>query len=100
LEEPNKSSLSDDQIEKLCTLADEAARKYVTSKISKNEISDLTISVNLEETEGLKVKVDVDLTLSESYTKADAKNLADEAVKSAFKVIDKYMKEIACQSKT
>ncbi len=100
MEEPNKFSLSDDQIEKLCTLADEAARKYVASKISKNEISDLTISVDLEETKGLKVEVVVDLTLSESFTKADVKNLADEAVKSAFKVIDEYMKEVACQSRT
>jgi len=81
-------------------LADEAARKYVASKISKNEISDLTISVDLEETKGLKVEVVVDLTLSESFTKADVKNLADEAVKSAFKVIDEYMKEVACQSRT
>jgi len=100
LEEQNKFSLSDDQIEKLCTLADEAARKYVTSKIPKNEISDLTISVDLKETEGLKVEVAVDLTLSESFAEADAKKLADEAVKSAFKVIDKYMEEVACQSRT
>lgn len=100
MEEPNKFSLSDDQIEKLCTLADEAARKYVTSKISKNEISDLTISVDLEETKGLKVEVVVDLMLSESFTEADVKNLADEAVKSAFKVIDEYMKEVSCQSRT
>jgi len=100
LEEQNKFSLSDDQIEKLCTLADEAARKYVTSKIPQNEISDLTISVNLEETKGLKVEVVIDLTLSESFTEADEKKLADEAVKSAFKVIEKYMKEVACQSRT
>ena len=99
LEASNKSSLSDDQIEKLCILADEAARKYITSKISNRGISDLSVSVDSEESNGLKVEVDVDLTLSQSHKDVDAENLTNEAVKFAFEAIDKYLREVKCQSK-
>jgi hypothetical protein len=99
LEETNKSSLSDEQIEKLCILADEAARKYIVSKISNREIDDLSISVDLEESKSLKVEVEVDLTLSQSCRDVDAEKIADDAVKMAFKAIDEYLREVKCQSK-
>jgi len=100
LEEPNKLSLSDDQIEELCILADEAARKYVTSKISKNEIIDMTVSVNLEDAHEMVIEIEVELSLSDLYTEENAKKLANEAVKSAFRAIDEYMKEARCRPKT
>jgi hypothetical protein len=100
LDEPRGSLPSDDLYEELCTIADDAARKYVTSKVSSQEICDLTISVNLEESEGLNVEVDVDLTLSRMKEPTYEKRLAEEAVKAAFKVIDKYISEVKCQSKT
>ncbi len=100
LDEPRRSFPSDDLYEELCTIADDAARKYITSKVSNQEISDLTISVNLEESEGLNVEVDVDLTLSRMKKPAEEKRLAEEAVKAAFKAIDKYISEAKCQSKT
>jgi hypothetical protein len=100
LEEINRSFLSDDQIEKLYMLADEAARKYITSKISDREIDDLLVSVDLEESGGLKVEVEVNLTLSQSCKKMDTEKLADDAVKMAFKAIDKFLREVKCQSKT
>jgi len=100
LEEPNKLSLSDDQIEELCILADEAARKYVTSKISKNEITDMAVSVNLEDAHELVIEIEVELSLSDLHSDEDAKKLANEAVKSAFRAIDEYVKEAKCQPKT
>ncbi|MBS7614325.1 DUF3194 domain-containing protein [Candidatus Bathyarchaeota archaeon] len=100
MEESNKLSLSDDQIEELCILADEAARKYVTSKISKNEVNDLVVSVNLEDAKELIVEIEVELSLSDLYAEEDARKLADEAVKSAFRAIDEYVKEVRCQPKT
>jgi hypothetical protein len=100
LDEPRRSLPSDGLYEELCTIADDAARKYVTSKVSSQEISDLTISVNLEESEGLNVEIDVDLTLSRMKEPTNEKRLAEEAVKAAFKAIDKYISEVKCQSKT
>jgi Holliday junction resolvase len=99
LEEPDESSLSDEQIEKLCAIANDAARKYIASKVSNREISDLSISVDLEESQGLNVEVDVDLTLSQLYRDMDVKKLAEEAVKVAFEAIDKYMRKSECRSK-
>jgi hypothetical protein len=100
LDEPRRSFPSDDLYEELCTIADDAARKYITSKVSNQEISDLTVSVNLEESERLNVEVDVDLTLSRMKKPTDEKRLAEEAVKAAFKAIDKYISEAKCQLKT
>ena len=100
LDEPRRSLPSDDLYEELCIIADDAARKYVTSKVSNQEIYDLTISVNLEESEGLNVEVDVDLTLSRMKEPTYEKRLAEEVVKAAFKAIDKYISEVKCQSKT
>jgi hypothetical protein len=56
--------------------------------------------VNLEESKGLNVEVDVELTVSRMKEPTDEKRLAEEAVKAAFKAIDKYISEVKCQSKT
>jgi hypothetical protein len=50
--------------------------------------------VNLEESGGLNVEVDVDLSLSRMKEPTYEKRLAEEAVKADFKVIDKYISEI------
>lgn len=100
LDEPHESPPSSNLYEELCTIADEAARKYVTSKVSDKEISDLNVSVSLEESEGLNIEVDVDLTLANAKNSMDEKRLAEEAVKAAFKAIDKYVGEANCRLKT
>ena len=100
MDEPRRSLPSDSLYEELCTIADDAARKYITSKVSDKEISDLTVSVSLEESEGLNIEVDVDLALSSTENPTDERKLAEEAVKAAFKAIDKYIGEVKCQSKT
>ncbi len=99
MDEPRRSPPSDSLYEELCTIADNAARKYVTSKVPSQEISDLTVSVSLEESEDLNIEVDVELTLSSAKNPMDEKKLAEEAVKAAFKAIDKYIGEEKCRSK-
>jgi len=99
LDEPRRSPPSDNLHEELCTIADDAARRYVTSKVPNQAISDLTVTVSLEESEGINVEVDVELTLSGAKNPMDEKRLAKEAVKAAFRAIDKYIGEVKCQSK-
>ena len=99
LDEPERSHLSEELYEELCVIAEETARKYITSKVSGHGISDLSIYVDLEESNGLNVEVDVELTLSESCKGINEKKLADEAVKVAFEAIDKYVREGKCRSK-
>ncbi len=96
----NKNFLSNELIEKLCILADEAARRYVNSRVPKNEVPDITVSVGFQEAKELRFEVEVALKLSELHTEDEAKKLAEEAVRSAFEVIDKYMANVKCQLTT
>jgi hypothetical protein len=86
------SSLTYEELEKICDVAEEAARKYITSKVPKDGILDLTISVDLESLESLNVNVDVEIRLSPLYGNVNVKELAKGSVKAAFEAIEKYLK--------
>jgi hypothetical protein len=100
LGEVGAHSLTNEHIEKLCEIAEEAARKYVASRVPKRAILNLSISVELKESEVLNIEVEVDLALSPLFRKIDAKDLADEAVKAAFDAAEKCMRQVKCPSKT
>jgi len=89
--------LTSEQTEQLCVIAEEAARKYVYSQISKKNIEALNISVELEGTKPVTLTVDVDIDLSPSMENL-AQKLADEAMKEAFSSSEKYLRELACRS--
>lgn len=91
-------SLSYEELEKICDLAEEAARKYVMSRVPKEHVSNLLISVDLNGSEALNIHVDVEVRLSPFYKKANAKEIASGSVKAAFKAIEEYLKKI--RSKT
>ena len=100
LGEASARSLSDDSLEKLCEIAEEAARAHVASKVPKRAILNLSVSVDLKESEALDVEVEVDLALSPLFKDIDEKELADEAVKAAFDAAENYLRQIRCPSKT
>jgi histone H3/H4 len=100
LYEPDTSSSPEELYEELCTIAEEAARKYITSKVPSRGVSDLSIAVDLEESEGLNIEVDVSVTLSRLSKDVDEKKLAEEAVRVAFEAIDNYMREVKCLSRS
>jgi len=93
-----RTSLSYEQLERLCELAEEAARRYVTSRIPDRGISDLSISVNSVDSETLNLEIDVEITLSPLFRKVDVKRLVKEAVNAAFKAAEEYLREISCRS--
>ena len=99
MKEVRRKSLSYEELERLCEIAEEAARRYVTSKIPERGISDLSISVNSIDSEALNLEVDVEITLSPLYRRVDVKKLAEEAVNAAFKAAEDYLREISCRSK-
>ena len=99
LKEVRRKSLSYEELERLCEIAEEAARRYVTSKIPERGISDLSISVNSIDSEALNLEVDVEIALSPLYRRVDVKKLAEEAVNAAFKAAEDYLREISCRSK-
>ena len=98
LEEVRKTSLSYEQLERLCEIAEEAARRYVTSRIPDRGISDLSISVNSTDSETLNLEIDVEIILSPLFKKVDVKKLTEEAINAAFKAAEEYLREITCHS--
>ena len=91
--------LTEEQVEKLCEVAEEAARKHILSKIPIRKISDFDITVEVESLKPLNVIVDVNLELSPLMRNYDAEKLAEEAVEKAFNAVDNYLRDISCKSK-
>jgi hypothetical protein len=84
-------------MEKICQIAEEAARKHISSRVPHQGISDLTVAVDLEGAETLNVNVDVEVTLSPHLKNMSVKELAKGSVKAAFEAIEKYLEEYGCQ---
>ena len=92
------SSLNPDQIEELCERAEEAARRYILSRIPKRRVSELTIIVETGGTDALTVDVDVEVRLSPLMRRVDVDKLVKGAVEAAFEAVDDYLEESGCRS--
>ncbi|MGQ9530352.1 MAG: DUF3194 domain-containing protein [Candidatus Bathycorpusculaceae bacterium] len=90
--------LTSEQIEELCSIAENTAREYVTSKVPSKRIETLNISVEAEGTKPVTVTVDVDLVLSPLMKDFDVKELVEDAVKAAFESVEKYLRALKCHS--
>lgn len=91
------SSLTYEELEKICEVAEEAARRYVFSRVRKELVSDLHISVDLESLDTLNVSVEVEIRLSPLCRKVNVQEIADGSVKAAFEAIEKCLKKIRGQ---
>jgi 3-hydroxy-3-methylglutaryl CoA synthase len=98
LEDLGIPELTSDQIEELCTIAEEAARKYIHSKLDKKSIETLTVCTEVEGTKPVNLKVDVDIELSPSMESFNVQKLANEAVKEAFRGAEKYLRGLTCHT--
>lgn len=92
--------LTSDQIEELCRITEETARKFVYSRVHKKDIETLNIGVEADGTKPVSLEVDVDVRLSPSIMNLNVQKLADEAVMEAFKSAGNYLRELKCHSKT
>lgn len=90
--------LTSEQIEKLCIIAEEAARKYVLSKVSKKSIEKLDICTEAEGTKPLRLEINIDMDVSRTIENSDAQRLVNEAVKEGFRSTEKYLRELSCHS--
>jgi hypothetical protein len=86
--------LTSEQIEELCSIAEETARKNVLSKVPQRKIEKLNITAEAEGTKPITLAVEMDIVLSLTMKDFDAKKLAGEAVKKAFAAAEKYLKEL------
>ena len=86
--------LTTEQIETLCSTAEDAARKYVLSKVSSKSIDRLDISVEVEGSKPVNVTVEIDLALSPQAKGINAQTLVQEAVNEAHKATENYLRKI------
>jgi hypothetical protein len=98
VEELGLPELTSEQIEELCTIAEEAAREYILSKVSSKRIDSLNVSVEVEGAKPVTLTVNVDIALSPLMKNFDAQKLVKEAMEEAFKSAEKYLREQACRS--
>jgi len=98
LEEIGIPELTQKQLEKLCEIAEKAARGHVLSKVSARRITLLNITVDTEGTKPVTVNVDVELSLSPLMKGYNAEKLAGEATEKAFESIKEYLSGLSCKS--
>ena len=99
MEELGLPELTTEQIEDLCSIAEEVAREHILSKVSPKRIETLNISVEAEGTKPVTLTVEIDIALSPLMKDFDVQKLVDEAVAEAFTFAKKYLREHACHSK-
>lgn len=91
--------LTGEQIEELCSIVEESARKHVLSKVSQKRIEKLNTSVEVEGVKPLRLIVDVDVVLSPLMKKFNVQKLVDEAVKESLRSAERHLGELKCHSK-
>ena len=88
-----------EQVGELCERAEQAARDYVLSQVSKSRIATLDVLVDAKGTKPVTVTVDVTVVLSPLMKDFDVEALTKEATKRAFTIIEEYLRELKCKSK-
>jgi len=87
VEELGIPDLTTEQIETLCSTAENAARKYILSRVPSKMVERLNISVEADGTQPVNIMVEIDLALSPKMKDFDAEILVNEAVKEALKQV-------------
>ena len=86
--------LTTEQIETLCSTAENAARKYVLSQVSSKIVERLDISVEAVGSKPVDVSVEIDLILTPEAKDVDAQALVNQAVNEAHKATKNYLRKI------
>lgn len=92
--------LTNEQIEQLCSIAEEAARKHILSKVPSKKVETLNITAEAQHTKPLQLTIDVDITLSKSLKNYDAQKLCNDAVQKAFTTAEEYLRKLTCHTQT
>lgn len=93
MEEICISNLTVEKLEKLCEIAEKAARDHVLSKVPVRRVSTLDIAIDTAGKKPLVVNVEVEITLSPLMKGFDVEKLSKEATEKAFSAITEYLRE-------
>ncbi len=94
MEERGIPELTTEQTEKLCSTAENAARKHILSRVPSKMVEKLNIHVEADGAKPLNLTVEIDLALSPQMKNFDADTLANEAVKEALKASENYLRKL------
>ena len=86
--------LTTEQIEILCSTAEDAVRKYVLSKIYHKKIKVLEISVEADGTKPVNVTVEINLELFPQVENINIDALVKEAVNEGHKTVENFLRKI------
>jgi len=95
VEELGIPDLTTEQIEMLCSAAENAAKKHILSKVPAKMVEKLDISVEATGTKPVNITVEIGLALSPKMKDFDADKLVNEAVKEAHKASENYLRKLA-----
>ena len=84
--------LTDEDLDKISEIAVSSAQDFVLSKVSKKEINDIDINVELNYNDRLDVNITVDIVFDD-LSSADPE-IADEAADHALLEIEKFLDKI------
>ncbi len=96
MEELRLRELTSEQMGKLCSIAEQAVREYILSKVPSKRIETLNISVEAEGAKPVTLRVDMDIVVSPLMKDFDVQKLVDEAVEGAFDSAEKYLRGLTC----
>jgi len=94
VEELGIPELTTEQIEILCSTAENAARQYILSKVLPKMVERMNISVEAEGSKPINLIVEVDLALSSQTSGSNPQTLSAEAVEEALKAGEKYLRKL------
>lgn len=86
--------LTTEQIETLCSTAENAARKYIVSKVTSKALDRLDIAVEVDGVKPVKVAVEINLLLTPKAKDIDAEALVKAAVDEAHKATEHFLRKI------
>lgn len=86
--------LTTEQIERLCSIAENAARKHVLSKVPQKNIERLDISIEADGAKPVNVTVEINLLLASKTEDVDVDSLVKEAVDLAHKATENFLRNI------
>ena len=86
--------LTTEQIEVLCSKAENAARKYILSKISSKIIEKLDISVEAEGTKPVQLTVEINLVLASNVKDVEANKIVNEAVAEGHQASENFLRKL------
>jgi len=94
VEELGIPDLTTNQIENLCSTAENIARKYILSKVTFKMVEKLDIIVEADGTKPVNIAVEIYLVLSPEMKGFDTGTLVNEAVKEALKASEIYLRKL------